>query len=182
MNPLSRAASLILRALRQATRAAQPPRPPSRGRARLDPAPPPAESSTYPGDYVGVPTMTYAPHPDGDPDPGEIVWCWVPFEDDHSQGKDRPVLLVGRDGHWVLGLPLTSKDHDRDAAQEARAGRDWVDIGTGAWDRGGRPSEVRVNRVVRIDPGTIRREGAVLDRDRFLAVADAVRRSLGSGH
>ena len=47
----------------------------------------------------------YSPSLDGDADPGEIVWTWVPFEEDHSQGKDRPVLLVGRDGDvscWPL--------------------------------------------------------------------------------
>ena len=109
------------------------------------------------------------------PDPGEIVWTWVPYEEDHRQGKDRPVLVVGRDGLWLLGLMLTSKDHDRDAAQEAREGRHWVDIGSGAWDRDGRPSEVRVDRVVRVDPGAVRREGAVLDRRRFEEVATAVR-------
>ena len=48
--------------------------------------------------------MTYAARPDGRPDPGEIVWTWVPFEEDHTQGKDRPVLLIGRDGRWLLGL------------------------------------------------------------------------------
>lgn len=32
--------------------------------------------------------IAYAPHPDGEPDPGEIVWSWVPYEDDPSQGKD----------------------------------------------------------------------------------------------
>jgi len=103
------------------------------------------------------------------------VWTWVPYEEDHTRGKDRPVLVVGRDGRWLLGLMLTSKDHDRDAAQEAREGRYWVDIGSGAWDRGGRASEVRVDRVVRVDPGAVRREGAVLDRRRFEEVATAVR-------
>jgi hypothetical protein len=122
-----------------------------------------------------VPTLAYSPHPDGRPDPGEVVWTWVPFEEDHTQGKDRPVLLVGRDGSWLLGLMLTSQDHDRDAAQEARWGRHWVDIGVGAWDRQGRPSEVRVDRIVRVDPATVRREGAVLDRRRFDEVAQAVR-------
>ena len=90
--------------------------------------------SDYPGDYAGTPTMSYAPKSDGRPDPGEIVWGWVPFEEDHSQGKDRPVLIVGRDGRWLLALMLTSKDHDRDAQQEHRAGRLWCDIGTGDWD------------------------------------------------
>ena len=116
----------------------------------------------------------YAPKPDGRPDPGEVVWTWVPYEEDHSQGKDRPVLLVGHDGPWLLALPLTSKDHDRDAAQEARSGRHWVDVGSGAWDRQGRPSEARLDRVVRVRPHAVRREGAVLAADRFAEVADAL--------
>ncbi len=117
--------------------------------------------------------VTYAPKPDGRPDPGEIVWTWVPYEDDPAQGKDRPVLVVGRDGARLVGLMLTSKDHDRDAAQEARDGRFWLDIGSGPWDAQGRPSEVRVNRLVDVDPDAVRREGAVLDEPRFAAVLAA---------
>ena len=117
--------------------------------------------------------MTYDPHPDGRPDPGEIVWTWVPYEDDPEQGKDRPVLVVAREGDELVGLMMTSKDHDRDEAQEARAGRFWHDLGSGPWDSRGRPSEVRVNRFLRIDPETVRREGAVLDRARFEAVVEA---------
>jgi hypothetical protein len=137
---------------------------------------PPLGTRAYPGDFSGVPAMAYAPKPDGQPDPGEIVWTWVPFEEDRSVGKDRPVLVIGSDGDWLLGVMLTSKDHDRDAAQEHRAGRDWVDVGTGAWDREERPSEVRINRIIRIDPAKVRREGAVLAEDRFNEVADAIRR------
>ena len=133
----------------------------------------------YPGDFTGLPDLTYTPRPDGRPDPGEVVWTWVPYEEDHSRGKDRPVLLVGRDGPWLLAVPLTSKDHDRDAAQEHRAGRDWVDIGSGGWDSRGRPSEVRVNRIIRVDPAGIRREGSVLPRDTFDQVAAAVRAEHG---
>ena len=142
--------------------------------------PPPASTGLYPGDYEGPVVPVYAPQPDGRPDPGEIVWTWVPFEEDHGQGKDRPVLLVGRDGPWLLALQLTSKDHDRDADQERRAGRIWVDIGTGPWDGRGRPSEVRVNRVVRVAEDAVRREGAVLGRDRFDEVAAAVRAATGA--
>ena len=41
--------------------------------------------------------LVYAPDLDGRADPGEIVWTWVVFEDDPTRGKDRPVLVVGRD-------------------------------------------------------------------------------------
>ena len=122
------------------------------------------------------PTVEYRPQADGEPDPGEVVWAWVAYEEDATQGKDRPVLLLGRRGpHW-LALMLTSQDHDRDAADEARWGRHWMDVGTGAWDRERRPSEVRLDRLLELDPGGIRREGAALDRATFDAVVVAARR------
>ena len=122
--------------------------------------PPPDGQRRYPGDFRGIPAIAYAPKPDGQPDPGEIVWTWVPFEEDNSVGKDRPVLLVGSDGDWLLAVMLTSKDHDHDARRQHQAGREWVDVGSGGWDKSGRPSEVRVNRIIRVDPDAIRREGA----------------------
>lgn len=125
-------------------------------------------------DHTGRVRPEYAPSPDGRPDPGEIVWTWVAYEDDPNRGKDRPVLLVGRDGPTLLGLPLTSKDHDRDAADEARHGRVWIDIGSGAWDSRRRPSEVRLDRVLRIDPAAVRREGAVLPEAVFRRVTDSL--------
>ena len=99
------------------------------------------------------PDGTYAPETDGQPDPGEVVWAWVPYEDDPAQGKDRPVLVIGteagQDGAVLLHcLVMTSKDHDHDEAQEAAAGRRWMDVGTGGWDARGRPSEVRLNRLL----------------------------------
>jgi hypothetical protein len=121
------------------------------------------------------PAVRYRPRADGRPDPGEIVWAWVPFEDDPRQGKDRPVLLLGHHAGAWLGLMLTSKDHDRDAADEARWGRHWMDVGAGAWDRERRPSEVRLDRLLRLDPATIRREGAALDRDVFDRVVAGAR-------
>ena len=132
-------------------------------------------TGAYPGDFDGMPRMTYSPAPDGNPDPGEVVWTWVPFEDDHRQGKDRPVLLIGRDGRWLLGVMLTTKVRsDRDASPRVLASR--VAVGTGAWDRQRRPSEARVDRIIRVNPRTIRREGATLDQERFAAVADGVQR------
>lgn len=131
-------------------------------------------SGAYPGDFTGRPDIVYNPHKDGEPDPGEVVWTWVPYEEDYSQGKDRPALVIGRDGQWLLVLQVTSQDHDRDAAQEASVGRYWADIGTGEWDSQGRPSEVRLNRIIRIDPDKVRRIGAILDEGTFNRVRGEV--------
>ena len=130
-------------------------------------------------DHRGTVHLQYAPALDGDADPGEIVWAWVPFEDDPSQGKDRPVLVIGRESDELLGLMLTSKDHSRDAALEARRGRVWMDIGAGAWDSRRRPSEVRLDRVLRLRQSAVRREGAIVDRALFDEVAVALRRTHG---
>ena len=124
--------------------------------------------------------MTYNPAVDGRPVPGEIVWTWVAFDQDSRRGKDRPVLLIGRkevDGvdYWA-GLMLTSKDHDRDAADEARYGRHWMDIGTGAWDPEHRPSEVRLDRLVILRDDAIRREGAAVGQEVFEQVVAEARR------
>lgn len=130
------------------------------------------QAHRYPGDFTGRLRPVYAPDLDGEPDPGEIVWTWVPYEEDHSKGKDRPVLVLGRDGRWLLAVMLSSRDHD---GGNARRGERWLDLGRGTWDARGRPSEVRLDRIVRVDPDAVRREGAVLDRQRF----DLVVRSLG---
>ena len=127
----------------------------------------------YPGDFVGAVAPRYSPHPDGLADPGEVVWAWVPYEDDHNRGKDRPVLVIGRDSGYLLGLMLTSKDHDRDHADEARHGRHWLDVGSGDWDGQRRPSEVRLDRVLRLRPEAVRREGAALSRPVFEQVSAA---------
>jgi hypothetical protein len=103
----------------------------------------------------------------------------VPFEEDDGRGKDRPVLVIGRSRDDLLGLMLTSKDHDRDAADEARHGRHWIDVGSGAWDPQHRPSEVRVDRLLVLDPDDVRREGAALDRRRFDEVVAEMRRVRG---
>ncbi|MEO7259854.1 MAG: type II toxin-antitoxin system PemK/MazF family toxin [Jatrophihabitantaceae bacterium] len=121
----------------------------------------------YPGDFTGAVTPSYAPHPNGLADPGEVVWGWVPYEEDHNRGKDRPVLIIGRDGEYLLGLMLTSKDHNRDARAEAADGRHWLDVGAGGWDGQRRPSEVRLDRVLRLRPESVRREGAALGRQVF---------------
>ncbi len=121
-------------------------------------------------------TTSYEPEQNGDPDPGEVVWAWVPFEDDPDRGKDRPVLVIGRDGSELICLQLTSKDHDRDAEDEARYGRYWMDVGSGDWDREGRPSEVRLDRLLRMSESEVRREGAAMPEATFDEVVTAADR------
>jgi hypothetical protein len=120
--------------------------------------------------------LEYTPVLDGDADPGEVVWAWVAYEDDPSQGKDRPALVVGRDGadggDIVLALMLSSQDyHEGDPA--------WLSLGSGAWDGEGRPSWVRLDRVLELPADGIRREGAILDGERFDRVAAALRAGHG---
>jgi hypothetical protein len=133
------------------------------------------------GSGVGTPVAeaAYAPERDGEPDPGEVVWAWVPYEDDPSRGKDRPVLVLGTAADGWTGLMLSSQDHDRDAEDEARFGRYWMDVGTGGWDSQGRPSEVRLDRLIHLDPSSVRREGAALDETIFTAVVEARRHLSG---
>ena len=144
---------------------------------------------------IGPVRMTYSPVTDGDPDPGEIVWTWVPFEERDGRGKDRPVLVVavegsgranggrekgGRDrggrekgGRSWLAVQLTSKSHQGDA--------EFVAIGAGAWDSGGRPSWVNIDRVFRVYDGGMRREACALPPARYQAVEQRLRQRYGWG-
>ena len=134
-----------------------------------------SNGSDYPGDYRDMINFEYSPSLDGDADPGEIVWTWVPFEEDHSQGKDRPVLLVGRDGEYLLALMMTSKDHNN----REHADPNYLDIGSGPWDPQGRASEVKLNRVIRVRPDAMRREGAIMPEDTFRLIERAWTRHNG---
>ena len=134
-----------------------------------------SDGSDYPGDYRDMINFEYSPSLDGDADPGEIVWTWVPFEEDHSQGKDRPVLLVGRDGEYLLALMMTSKDHNN----REHADPNYLDIGSGPWDPQGRASEVKLNRVIRVRPDSMRREGAIMPEDTFRLIERAWTRHNG---
>lgn len=107
-------------------------------------------------DLNGI-TITYAPQPGANADPGEVVWTWVPYEDDPAQGKDRPVVLLGRRRGELVGVALTSKDgHPHQ-----------VLVGTGPWDPDRRPSFAKLDRILDVDGSKVRRVGGVLDRKRF---------------
>jgi hypothetical protein len=101
---------------------------------------------------------SYSPKLDGDPDPGEVIWTWVPYVENDGRGKDRPVLIVAAiDGQaaWAACY-LSTKEH-----------RDFVSIGTGAWDSKGRESFLSPERVLRVTEAGMRRESAGIDRARF---------------
>ena len=144
----------FLRLARTVVRALQPPK------RRSGPARKPA---AYPGDFTGTPKVSYSPRADDVPDAGEIVWAWVPYEEDHRQGKDRPVLLIGNHRGRLLGLTLTSRDRNG----TGRSDPAYVDIGSGSWDVKGRPSEVKTDRIIQLAPADVRRIGAVLPRAQF---------------
>jgi hypothetical protein len=97
----------------------------------------------------------------------------VPYEEDPAQGKDRPVLVVGREGTNTLLALMLSSQHERDGQHG------WFALGPGAWDREGRPSWIRLDRLLRIDEHAVRREGAILERSRFEAVAGELRAGYG---
>ncbi len=136
--------------------------------------PPKAITAGRPVTKGGAPTahrarrVVYSPDLDGRADPGEIVWTWVVYEDDPTRGKDRPVLVVGRERQMLLGLMLSSQAHH---AHDP----DWVAIGSGQWDDDGRPSWVRLDRVLDVPEEGIRREGAILERATFEIVAGRLR-------
>ncbi|BBY61474.1 mRNA interferase PemK [Mycolicibacterium sarraceniae] len=112
--------------------------------------------------------VVYAPDLDGRADPGEVVWTWVVYEDDPTRGKDRPVLVVGRDRRTLLGLMLSSQAHHAEDGN-------WIGIGSGGWDYDGRPSWVRLDRVLDVPEEGIRREGAILEQTTFEIVAARLR-------
>jgi len=87
------------------------------------------------------------------------VWAWIPFEEDPRQGKDRPTVVIGTAGALLVVVMLTSKPHPEE--------HDQVAVGAGAWDHDGRVSYARLDRLIGLRPGQVRREGATLDRRRF---------------
>lgn len=147
------------------------------GRAAAPAAPPQARGGATATVEVAPPGrdglhITYAPDRDGAPDAGEIVWTWVPYDENDGRGKDRPVLVIARHtDHRVYAVRLTSKAHDGD--------RDFLPIGTGEWDARSRPSWVDIEQIYSVHSGGMRREAAALDLDRFVRVADALHRRYG---
>lgn len=113
--------------------------------------------------------ISYSPEIDGEPDPGEVVWTWVPYAEHDGRGKDRPVLIIARiDAETYAACYLSTTQH-----------RGFVSVGTGGWDSKRRESFLSTERVLRVHTDGMRREGQILPKDRFEAAVAAVRRQYG---
>ena len=165
--------------------------PSTSGRSASNPKPPASSKGTasrdvhISGNQVwdvarrGLPEFSYQPVADNDADPGEVVWTWISYEEDPTQGKDRPVVVLARTGSDVVVAQLTSKNHDIDREQEAHWGRYWLAIGAGDWDPQGRVSSVRLDRLLLVSQRDVRREGASLDRATYNKVVTAIAKHWG---
>ncbi|HUH53680.1 MAG TPA: type II toxin-antitoxin system PemK/MazF family toxin [Microbacteriaceae bacterium] len=112
--------------------------------------------------------ISYSPKPDNDPDPGEVVWTWVPFVENDGRGKDRPVLIIARiDSSTVAGCYMSTKLH-----------RGFIEVGPGPWDKQGRNSYLNPARVLRVTHKGMRREGAIMSMTTFKGVVEKLTRVL----
>ena len=179
---LATLAEILLKAVGsdRASRTSAPRRPDARLRTADERTAPAADAGRGRGtetveidpDRIRELRIDYAPHRDGAPDAGEIVWTWVPYEENDGRGKDRPVLVIGRESaDRVYAVRLTSKAHDRD--------RDYLSIGSGDWDSQGRESWVDIEQLYSVHERGLRREAAVLDRARYDRVGAALTRRYG---
>ena len=85
------------------------------------------------------------------------------------------MLIVGRQDGYLLGAQLTTRDRNNAVSRD----RDYLDIGSGPWDSKGRPSEVKLDRILLVNPRDVRREGGVLSEQIFGRVAEALRQNQG---
>lgn len=114
----------------------------------------------------------YSPSRNDVPDSGEVIWTWVPYEENDGRGKDRPVLVIGRHSlERVYAVRMTSRPHDGD--------RDYLSIGSGGWDSQGRESWVDIEQLYSVHHKGMRREAAVLDARRYGRVAEALIKRYG---
>lgn len=136
-----------------------------------------AADSTRPVNIMRHPTaqlkrsIYYAPDMDGRADPGEIVWANM-MDKRTKKPYERALVVIGRSREQLLGLMISPND--------AHAEEDnWLDIGAGAWDRGGRRCWVRLDSVVAVPELWTKRQGAIIPRRRFDRIANRLRNEYG---
>ena len=113
-------------------------------------------------------SIVYAPDMDGQTDPGEVVWAPVLLEGDAEKPRERAVVVVGRSKQTLLGALISTHQRHADSPH-------WLFIGSGAWDPEGRPSWVRLDKILEVPESGIRRSGAVMPRRRFDRIAARLR-------
>ena len=71
---------------------------------------------------------------------------------------------------------LTSQDHVPGNVGEIRQndGTPWINIGSGDWDSKNRPSEIRLDRVIRIAPNAVRREGSIMPMTLYSKIVENI--------
>ncbi|GAB2701167.1 hypothetical protein GCM10027071_13790 [Microbacterium marinum] len=121
---------------------------------------------------AGTLNLVYSAQPDGRPDAGEVVWGWVPYQEDPHQGKDRPLLILApASGDRVYAMKLTSR--------QPADGSDHIPLGSGPWDHAGRPSWLDVDQVYLVPRRGVRREGAAVAPEVFDRVAEQLAARFG---
>ena len=113
-------------------------------------------------------SIVYAPDMDGQTDPGEVVWAPVMLEGDAEKSRERAVVVVGRHKQILLGALISTHARHADSPH-------WLFIGSGAWDPEGRPSWVRLDKILEVPESGIRRSGAMMPRRRFDRIAARLR-------
>ncbi|MFI7006797.1 type II toxin-antitoxin system PemK/MazF family toxin [Streptomyces sp. NPDC050145] len=91
----------------------------------------------------------------GGPQPGEIWWAKVPYEDGPG-GKDRPCLVLGVRGSVALVAKITSKYHDE------RPGVIALPPGS-VGDAGGRASFLETDELREVGFSAFRRRAGLVD-------------------
>lgn len=75
-----------------------------------------------------------------------VTWARVPYENDPTHSKVRPLVIVGADNSGVVGLPLTSKPRNTRSQYYLPIDQESADT----FDRHGRVTYVHVTRPVRL--------------------------------
>ncbi|WP_369378642.1 type II toxin-antitoxin system PemK/MazF family toxin [Streptomyces sp. cg36] len=120
------------------------------GRGRVRPRP------ARPGGRVRPPGRPGGARPRGrGPQPGEIWWAEVPYEDGPGS-KDRPCLVLSARGGGVLVAKITSKFHEEQAGV--------IPLPPGSvGDAQGRPSFLETDELREVGAGAFRRRVGVVD-------------------
>ena len=115
--------------------------------------------------------VIYAPDMDGQADPGEVVWVHIRTQKG-GELELRSLLIIGRKKHTLLGLLISSNEHNSHSPT-------WIAIGSGPWDPEGKESYVRLDKVLEIPESEIQRRGVSMPERRYDRIAARLRTDYG---